>query len=123
MLQFMSIDIVETGSAHYLDTSAYEILVQKVNKTLEEKIDVTIDAASDERPTSLEQVKELRNDMDKLLKHLQQQQEGSTDVLVFVYALVDLLQQLEHAKVAAKGDKSLWDQECCQEFREEAEKL
>jgi len=43
--------------------------------------------------------------------------------LVFVYELVDLLQQLEHAKVAAKGDKSLWDQECRQEFQEEVEKL
>jgi len=123
-LQFMSIDIEETRSTCDLDTSTYETLVEMTSKILEEKVESYGDSSHDESPTSLEQVKELRSDMVKLLEKVEQQQHESLDESVSVFALVDVLKQLEEAKACIdRDDKSLLDQNYGKEFQEEVAKL
>jgi len=125
-LQFMSIDIEKTGSTQDLivNTSNYEFLVEKAAEVLKEKAVLTINQSRDERPTALEQVKELRSDVVKLLSQIEEQKEGHAAKSVPVYALVDVLKQLDQAKACAnQDDKSLLDLNCRQEFQEEVDKL
>jgi len=121
-LQFISINIVQSNSTSNLDTSTYKIVAKKVAK-VEEKVEFMVDSSRDEPPSSLELVQELHSNMSKLLDQVKYLQEECTMESASVYALVDVLKQLEQTTACVNQDLSLIDPHRCQKFLEEVEKL
>ena len=120
-LQFIMMDIEENESTSNLDTDTFDYLVNKLATSLEEKAHLMVDSSRDEPPTMLEQVKELHADM---LEHLKRQQEGAIKTeSASIYALVDVLKQLDQIVNDAESEKLSLQEYEFPEFREIVEQL
>lgn len=117
-LQFIMIDIEENASTSDLDTTNYEHLVGKLAKSLDENVDLIIDCTRDKPPTLLERVKELCADM---AEQLERQKEGDKES-AYIYALFDVLKQLELFIYDVDIETSLREEDC-KEFRDEVDTL
>jgi hypothetical protein len=97
-LQFLMIDIEETGSTQGLDTSKYQSVADKLATSLDNGVGATSDTSNsrDKTPSFLEQIRELRSDM---IEQLGRHARGGS---VGLYALVDILKQLEQVQNTAK---------------------
>jgi hypothetical protein len=94
-LQFLLIDIEEIGSTQGLDTSKYQPLADKLATSLDNGVGATYSDSSDSRdetPSVLEQIRELRSDM---VEQLGRHAKGGS---IGLYALVDILKQLEQVQ-------------------------
>ena len=107
-LQYLMIDIEETGSTQNLETSNYEYLVNELAMSMEEKIALITDSSRVEPPSMLEQVKELRADM---MDQVKRQRGQVITESASMHALVDVLKQLEQVEYNAKVNLALSDQD------------
>jgi hypothetical protein len=120
-LQFIMMDIEENDSTSNLDTDTFNYLCNKLTMSLEEKIHLMMNSSRDEPPTMLEQISELHADM---LEQLKRQQEGNTKTeSVSIYALIDVLKQLDQLVDDAKSETLSLQEYEFPEFRESVNKL
>jgi hypothetical protein len=114
-------DIEENDSTSNLDTDTFNYLCNKLTMSLEEKCHLMMNSSRDEPPTMLEQISELHADM---LVQLKRQQEGNTKTeSVSIYALIDVLKQLDQLVDDTKSEKLSLQEYEFPEFRETVNKL
>ncbi len=118
-LQFLMIDIEETGSTQNLETSNYEYLVNGLAISMKDKVSLIADSSRVEAPSILEQVKELRADM---IDQVRRQRGQVLTESASMHALVDVLRQMEQVECNVKLNLSLVEQDYY-EFRDEIQKL
>jgi hypothetical protein len=118
-LQFLMIDIEETGSTQNLETSNYEYLVNGLAISMKDRVSLIADSSRVKAPSILEQVKELRVDM---IDQVRRQRGQVLTESASMHALVDVLRQLEQVECNVKLNLSLVEQDYY-EFRDEIQKL
>lgn len=124
-LQFMMIDIEESGTTRDLDTVSYEVLVRKAAKALEDNVNVLLDSYSGytEPPIVTEQIEALCTDMNMLLEQVKRYKGENILESPSLFSLLDVLKQFEEVQYLLQQDESSWDESDLQHFREQVETL